>query len=135
MQYLLREMIQCAYGFSRQFESAEGMDRYGMEGYRRIGEYCSTVLAAKLLQSGSMEYAVWSYRVGREGVVNGDYFSRLKPAQKRFLIRSGAVPQGHVILAVEQLKTVQNLDDMTREEIDKLTLAERELELDEETEL
>ena len=131
MQYLLREMIQGAYGFSRQFEAAEEMERYGVEGYRRIGEYCSTVLAAKLLKSGSMEYVVWSHEAGREGVVHGDYFSHLEPAKKRFLIRSGAIPQGHVILAREQLATVQNLDDMTQEEIDKLALAECEPELDE----
>ena len=134
IRYPLQEMIQCAYDFSRQFESAEEMARYGVEGYRRIGEYCSTVLAAKLLQSGSMEYAVWSYGAGRESVVNGDYFSHLEAAKKRFLIRSGAIPQGHVILAGEQLKTVHNLDDMTQEEIDKLALAEHAPEMDEEIE-
>lgn len=89
----IRKIIADTREFTALFNKAPEMDRYGVPGYRKLGEMGNYVLAAKLLRSDRMEFVTWQYSYDRKNVGLGHYIYNYQEAQKDFLQRTGLVPK------------------------------------------
>lgn len=103
----IRDAIQKAYKFRTIYERAEDLEKHGVKGYRRLGDFGSTLLAGKLMRDERMEYVVWSYDASGKGVTQGDYFTHLEAAKSKFLERSGILPAGYELITEEEAEELK----------------------------
>ena len=83
-------------------ELRQSLKHQGMTDFNLLSEYGDTLLAARQLKNGDLEFVTWEYDHGRSEVHYGNYFgSNHKAAKIDFTVRAGLMDRNRVFTEAE----------------------------------